>query len=58
MVNGMLVERTVEEVLPTLQTNSDGLQQVLEDMLKQYKTKQTELDSWKVSLVYCLSFIL
>lgn len=58
MVNGVLVERTVEEVLPTLQTNSDGLQQVLEDMLKQYKTKQTELDSWKVSLVYCLSFIL
>jgi chaperonin cofactor prefoldin len=50
MVNGVLVERTVEEVLPTLQTNSDGLQQVLEDMLKQYKSKQTELDSWKVSL--------
>ncbi|KAJ5526809.1 uncharacterized protein N7484_009940 [Penicillium longicatenatum] len=47
MVNGVLVERTVEEVLPTLQTNSDGLQQVLEDMLKQYKSKQTELDSWK-----------
>jgi hypothetical protein len=49
MVNGVLVERTVEDVLPTLKTNSDGLKQVLEDMLKQYKSKQTELDSWKVS---------
>lgn len=49
MVNGVLVERTVKDVLPTLKTNSDGLKQVLEDMLKQYKTKQTELDTWKVS---------
>ena len=49
MVNGVLVERTVKDVLPTLKTNSDGLKQVLEDMLKQYKSKQTELDNWKVS---------
>lgn len=49
MVNGVLVERTVKDVLPTLKTNSEGLQQVLEDMLKQYKTKQAELDTWKVS---------
>ncbi|KAJ5586914.1 uncharacterized protein N7459_002679 [Penicillium hispanicum] len=47
MVNGVLVERTVQDVLPTLKTNSDGLKQVLEEMLKQYKSKQTELDSWK-----------
>jgi hypothetical protein len=50
MVNGVLVERTVQEVLPTLKTNSDGLKQVLEDMLKQYKSKQSELDSWKVRM--------
>lgn len=50
MVNGVLVERTVKEVLPTLKTNSDGLKQVLDDMLKQYKSKQAELDNWKVSL--------
>lgn len=49
MVNGVLVERTVQDVLPTLKTNSDGLKQVLEDMLKQYKSKQGELDTWKVS---------
>ena len=49
MVNGVLVERTVKDVLPTLKTNSDGLKQVLEYMLKQYKSKQGELDTWKVS---------
>ncbi|KAJ5367668.1 Prefoldin [Penicillium brevicompactum] len=47
MVNGVLVERTVKDVLPTLKTNSDGLKQVIEDMLKQYKSKQNELDNWK-----------
>lgn len=51
MVNGVLVERTVEDVLPTLKTNSDGLKQVIEDMLKQYKTKQNELDTWKVCIL-------
>ena len=50
MVNGVLVERTVEDVLPALKTNSDGLKQVLEELLKQYKAKQDEMDSWKVSL--------
>ncbi|CAG8262452.1 unnamed protein product [Penicillium salamii] len=48
MVNGVLVERTIKDVLPTLKTNEDGLKQVIEDMLKQYKTKQNELDNWKV----------
>ncbi|KAF9883138.1 hypothetical protein FE257_004058 [Aspergillus nanangensis] len=47
MVNGVLVERTVEDVLPSLKTNSDGLKQVLEELLKQYKSKEKELDSWK-----------
>jgi hypothetical protein len=56
MVNGVLVERTVQDVLPTLKTNSDGLKQVLEDMLKQYKTKQSDLDNWKVSRTVPWSF--
>ncbi|OJJ04131.1 hypothetical protein ASPSYDRAFT_149154 [Aspergillus sydowii CBS 593.65] len=47
MVNGVLVERTVSDVLPTLKTNSDGLKQVLEELLKSYKSKQAEMDSWK-----------
>lgn len=49
MVNGVLVERTVKDVIPSLKTNSDGLKQVLDELLKQYKAKQIEMDTWKVS---------
>lgn len=37
----------MKEVLPALKTNSDGLKQVLEELLKQYKSKQDEMDKWK-----------
>lgn len=47
MVNGVLVERTIRDVIPSLKTNSDGLKQVLDELLKQYKAKQTEMDAWK-----------
>lgn len=43
------MERTVKDVLPALKTNQEGLKKVLEDMVKQYKGKQDELDKWKVS---------
>lgn len=58
MVNGVLVERTISDVLPALKTNSDGLKQVLEEMLKQYKLKQTELDEWKVGLISTIDMVL
>lgn len=48
MINGVLVERTVNDVLPALQTNADGLKKVLDDLLKQYTGKQEELEKWKV----------
>ncbi|KAL9110284.1 MAG: hypothetical protein Q9227_005191 [Pyrenula ochraceoflavens] len=48
LINGVLVERTVKDVLPALKTNSDGLKQVLDELLKQYKSKQEEMDAWKV----------
>lgn len=51
LINGVLVERTVKDVLPALKTNSDGLKQVLDELVKQYKSKQDELDKWKVYLV-------
>jgi prefoldin subunit 2 len=51
MVNGVLVERIVSDVLPALQTNADGLKKVLEDLLKQYQTKQAEMEKWKVGLM-------
>jgi prefoldin subunit 2 len=48
MINGVLVERTVGEVVPALKTNSEGLKKVLDDLLKQYKSKQDEMEKWKV----------
>jgi prefoldin subunit 2 len=48
MINGVLVERTVKDVVPSLKTNADGLKQVLDELLKQYKGKQDEMESWKV----------
>ncbi|KAF2146470.1 uncharacterized protein K452DRAFT_282638 [Aplosporella prunicola CBS 121167] len=47
MINGVLVERTVKDVVPALKTNSEGLKKVLDDLLKQYKAKQEEMEKWK-----------
>ncbi|KPI35587.1 putative prefoldin subunit 2 [Cyphellophora attinorum] len=47
LINGVLVERTIADVLPALNTNSDGLKQVLDELVKQYKGKQDEMDKWK-----------
>jgi prefoldin subunit 2 len=48
MINGVLIERTVKDVIPALKTNSEGLAKVLEDLVKQYKGKQDEMEKWKV----------
>ena len=48
MINGVLVETTIEDVVPALRTNADGLRVVLDDLLKQYKVKQDEMEKWKV----------
>ncbi|KAK3310087.1 Prefoldin beta-like protein [Chaetomium strumarium] len=47
MINGVLVERTVKDVIPALRTNAEGLKKVLDDLVKQYKVKQDELEKWK-----------
>lgn len=47
MINGVLVERTVKDVVPALKTNSEGLKKVLEDLVKQYNKQQTEMEKWK-----------
>ena len=57
MMNGVLVERSIEDVLPTLKTNSDGLKQVLAELLKQYKAKQADLDNWKVRSLPYYTFV-
>ncbi|CAK7245093.1 MAG: Cochaperone prefoldin complex subunit [Sporothrix thermara] len=47
MINGVLIERTVADVVPALQTNAEGLKKVLEDLVKQYKAREDELTKWK-----------
>ncbi|KAK4909981.1 Cochaperone prefoldin complex subunit, partial [Elasticomyces elasticus] len=47
LINGVLVQRTVKEVLPALQANNDGLKQVLDGLMKQYKTRESEMERWK-----------
>ncbi|SPC66315.1 related to GIM4 - Gim complex component (prefoldin subunit 2) [Ustilago sp. UG-2017b] len=47
LIGGVLVERTVKEVLPALQTNLEGLKQILETLLKQYKQKEAELQEFQ-----------
>jgi prefoldin subunit 2 len=44
----VLVERTVGDVVPALETNAEGLKSVLEGLVKEYKKKQEEMDKWKV----------
>lgn len=48
MINGVLVERTIKDVVPALKTNSEGLRKVLDDLVQQYKDKQEEMEKWKV----------
>lgn len=50
MINGVLVERTVKDVKPALQTTSEGLKKVLDELVKQYKLQQEEMEKWKVCL--------
>ncbi|KAL8745088.1 MAG: hypothetical protein Q9190_002735 [Brigantiaea leucoxantha] len=47
MINGVLVERTVKDVTPALVTNSEGLKKVLEELVKQYKRQQDDMEKWK-----------
>lgn len=56
MINGVLVERTVKDVKPALETNSEGLKKVLADLVKQYKRQQEEMEKWKVSMMLPIKF--
>ena len=57
MINGVLTERTIKEVVPILKTNSDGLKKTLEELVKQYKSRQDEMEKWKVSVLMCSIFV-
>jgi len=47
MIGGVLVERTVKDILPALQTNRDGILKVLETLVEQYKRKDDEFSTFK-----------
>ncbi|TMW69351.1 hypothetical protein Poli38472_001507 [Pythium oligandrum] len=47
MVGGVLVERTVQEVLPAVVTNRDGVKQVLEQLNESIKQKEASANEWQ-----------
>ncbi|GJE84336.1 prefoldin beta-like protein [Phanerochaete sordida] len=47
LVGGVLVERTVKDVVPALQTNRGGIQKVISNLTEQYKAKETDFETFK-----------
>jgi len=47
LIGGVLVERTVKDVVPALHTNREGIKKVTSNLVEQYKSKDTEFDSFK-----------
>ncbi|KAI0660774.1 Prefoldin beta-like protein [Cubamyces menziesii] len=47
LVGGVLVERTVKDVVPALKTNRDGIQKVISNLVEQYKSKDEEFENFK-----------
>ncbi|KAJ7068587.1 Prefoldin beta-like protein [Mycena amicta] len=47
LIGGVLVERTVKDVVPALETNRDGIKKVVNNLSEQYKSKEDELDAFR-----------
>jgi len=47
LIGGILVERTVKDVVPALETNRDGIRKVIASLTEQYKTKEGEFEKFK-----------
>ncbi|KAF8730376.1 hypothetical protein AX14_005578 [Amanita brunnescens Koide BX004] len=47
LVGGVLVERTVKDVVPALQTNRDGIRKVIANLTEQYKSREKDFESFK-----------
>ncbi|KAI9208318.1 Prefoldin beta-like protein [Polychytrium aggregatum] len=43
LVGGVLVERTVKEVLPAVSTNMDGISKLIQTLAQQYKKKEDDM---------------
>ncbi|KAE9409925.1 Prefoldin beta-like protein [Gymnopus androsaceus JB14] len=47
LIGGVLVERTVKDVVPALQTNRNGIRTAVQGLANQYETKEKEFDTFK-----------
>lgn len=48
LVGGVLVERTVGEVLPTVKANQEGIKQLLQQLAKTQRDGELAASKWKV----------
>ncbi|KAN0097559.1 Prefoldin beta-like protein [Tylopilus felleus] len=47
LIGGVLVERTVKDVVPALKTNRDGIKKVITTLTEQIKSKEQEFETFK-----------
>ncbi|PVU97734.1 hypothetical protein BB561_000372 [Smittium simulii] len=47
LINGILVERSVKEVLPALKANKDGITKVIAMLMEQYKKKEIDFQEFQ-----------
>jgi prefoldin subunit 2 len=47
MIGGVLVEKTVGEVIPALKTNQEGIKGVMESLVRQYKNTEEEFGKFQ-----------
>ncbi|KAK9454100.1 Prefoldin subunit-domain-containing protein [Dipodascopsis uninucleata] len=47
MIGGVLVERTVGEVIPALENNAQGVETVLQQLVKEYKKTEDDMKAWQ-----------
>lgn len=47
LIGGVLVERTVKDVVPILETTREGIRRAISNLTEQYKTKEQDLDNFK-----------
>ncbi|KAE8541338.1 hypothetical protein D1P53_002697 [Cryptococcus gattii VGV] len=46
-LRGTLVKRSVQDVVPTLETTHSGIKEVLDSLVQSYQEKEKEFESWR-----------
>ncbi|ADV19686.1 prefoldin subunit 2 [Cryptococcus gattii E566] len=47
LIGGTLVKRSVQDVVPTLETTHSGIKEVLDSLVQSYQEKEKEFESWR-----------